>query len=140
MNAARIVIVSVALAVAALGCSSRTVVKAGGQKSSPPVVVVKDSKGGPPPHAPAHGYRHKHAKDNVVLVYDTGISVYIVSGYKDCYFNDGFYFRYSKSSWEMSAQIGGPWKIAVVDKDVPSGLKVKYAGKKSKSDKSKKAK
>ncbi len=139
MNAARVLIVSVALAVAVLGCSSRTVVKAGGQKSSPPVVVVKDSKGGPPPHAPAHGYRHKHAKDNVVLTYDSGIAVYIVSGHKDCYFNDGVYFRYSKSSWGMSAQIGGPWKVAVVDRDVPSGLKVKYAGKSSKS-KSKKAK
>ncbi len=139
MNAARVAIISLAVAVAVTGCSSRTVVRAGSKKSSGPVVVAEGSnkKGGPPPHAPAHGYRHKHARDGVTLTYDTGIAVYIVSGYKDCYFDDGFYFRYSSGSWEMSARIGGPWKVAVIDRDVPSGLKVKYAGHKGKSGKSK---
>jgi hypothetical protein len=124
VNAARnIIIVSVAIAAATIGCSSRTVVHT---KRSPDVVVVKETKGGPPPHAPAHGYRKKHGKDNVVLKYDAGIAVYVVKGHRDCYFNDGVYFRLSGSTWETSARIDGPWKVAVVDRDLPDGLKKKY--------------
>ena len=127
MNASRsVVFVSVAIATATLGCSSRTVVHT---KSNPEVVVVNDTRGGPPPHAPAHGYRRKHGKDNVVLTYDSGIAVYVVSGYRDCYFNDGVYFRLSRSTWEMSTRIEGPWKVAVVDRDLPDGLKKKYKSK-----------
>lgn len=127
MNAARsVIIVSVAIATATLGCSSRTVVHT---KRNPEVVVVKETKGGPPPHAPAHGYRQKHGRDNVVLQYDSGLAVYVVSGYRDCYFNDGVYFRLSSSTWEVSARIDGPWKVAVVDRDLPDGLKKKYKSK-----------
>ena len=126
---ARVVITSVAIAAALLGCS-RTVVHTGGAKRDPGVVVVKETKG-PPPHAPAHGYRHKHKKDNVVLQYDAGLAVYVVSGYRDCYYDDGVYFRFSGGTWEMGARIDGPWKVAVVDRDLPSGLKKKYKGHKS---------
>ena len=136
MNAARVVIMSVAIATAVVGCSSRTVVYPGG-KRNPDVVVAKETKG-PPPHAPAHGYRHKHNKDNVVLQYDAGLAVYVVSGQRDCYFDDGVYFRYSGGTWELSARIGGPWKVAVVDRDLPSGLKKKY--KKQKQQTAHKAK
>ena len=139
MNGARAVL-TVALLTAVYGCSSHKAVVY--KKSGPDVVVVNDRKG-PPPHAPAHGYRHKHNRDGVVLVYDTGIAVYVVSGYKNCWYNDGVYFRLSGSTWEMSARLGGPWKVAVVDRDVPVKLKSKYAVAKSKpakKGKSKKAK
>lgn len=137
MNATRIfTVLSFAIAATTIGCSSGAIVHS---KRQPGVVVVKDTKGGPPPHAPAHGYRHKHRNDGVVLVYDSGIAVYAVSGYRDCYFNDGMYFRFSGGTWEMSARISGPWKVTVVD-NVPSGLKVKYKGKHKSPKKSKKAK
>lgn len=135
MNAARIVIVSVALAVVVTGCSSRTVVRAGSKKSTDPVVVAEDSKrGGPPSHAPAHGYRHKHPEDGVVLVYDSKLAVYVVTGYKHCYFTNGVYFRYSNDVWELSKRVAGPWKIVIV-RDVPPGLKVRYADHRGKTTK-----
>ncbi len=127
MNAARIVLASVALAVAVSGCSSRTVVRAGSQKNTEPVVVADESKKpGPPAHAPAHGYRHKHLEDGVELVYDSKLAVYIVSGYKHTYFTNGVYFRYMDDTWKLSKQVAGPWKI-VIERDVPSGLKERYA-------------
>jgi hypothetical protein len=135
MKRARAVLI-VALLIAVYGCSSHKAVVY--KKSGPDVVVVSDKKG-----PPAHGYRHKHNRDNVVLVYDSGVAVYAVSGYKNYWFNDGVYFRLSGGTWEMSARIGGPWKVAVVDRDVPVKLKSKYAVAKSKpakKGKSKKAK
>jgi len=138
MTGARAVIV-IAMLFAMVGCSKRAVVY---KERKPDVVVVKES-GGPPPHAPAHGYRHKHNRDAVVLTYDSGIAVYVVSGYKNCWYHDGVYFRLSGSTWEMSARISGPWKVAVVDRDVPVKLKSKYAVAKSKpakKSKSRKAK
>lgn len=127
MNAARIIIASVALAVVVSGCSSRTVVRAGSKKSTDQVVVVEDSKkGGPPPHAPAHGYRHKQPEDDVVLVYDSNLAVYVVSGHKHTYFTNGVYFRYMDDTWKLSKRAAGPWKI-VVERDVPTGLKARYA-------------
>ena len=127
MNAARIVLASVALAVAVTGCSSRTVVRAGSKKNTEPVVVADDSnKPGPPAHAPAHGYRHKHSEDGVELVYDSKLAVYVVSGYKHTYFTNGVYFRYMDDTWKLSKRVAGPWKI-VIERDVPSGLKERYA-------------
>ena len=127
MNAARIIITSVALAVVVSGCSSRTVVRAGSKKSTDQVIVVEDSKkGGPPPHAPAHGYRHKHPEDGVELVYDSKLEVYIVSGYKHTYFTNGVYFRYIDETWKLSKRAAGPWKI-VRERDVPSTLHARYA-------------
>jgi len=127
MNAARIVLVSVALAVAVTGCSSRTVVRAGSQKNTEPVVVTEDSKkGGPPSHAPAHGYRYTHPDDGVMLVYDSKLAVYVVTGHKHCYFTNGVYFRYTDDTWRLSKRVAGPWKI-VIERDVPSTLKERYS-------------
>ena len=127
MNAARIVLASVALAVAVSGCSSRTVVRAGSKTNTEPVVVADDSKKpGPPAHAPAHGYRHKHPEDGVELVYDSKLAVYIVSGYKHTYFTNGVYFRYMDDTWKLSKRVAGPWKI-VIERDVPSTLHERYA-------------
>jgi hypothetical protein len=109
----------VAGAVLASACT-RTVVY---QERNPKPVVVTDTKGGPPSHAPAHGYRCKHAKDNVVLVYDADVDVYVVSGYKNCWFSAGQYFRDTGISWEWSVSIEGPWKVVTRDSDVPPGLR-----------------
>ena len=40
---------------------------------------IKEKHTGPPPHAPAHGYRHKHP-DGVELVYKSNIGGYAVVG------------------------------------------------------------
>ena len=53
----------------------------------------KNKKGnGPPPHAPAHGYRHKH-QHGVELVYSSELGVYVVVGFPNHYFSEGHYFR-----------------------------------------------
>ncbi len=79
-------------------------------------------KQGPPPHAPAHGYRHKY--HNHDLIYDSGLRAYIVVGFPDYYFDNGFYFRYREGDWEMSGRIDDDhgWKHAD-DRYVPSKLK-----------------
>jgi hypothetical protein len=83
-------------------------------------------KHGPPPHAPAHGYRHKH--DGCDLRYDRTVGCYAVVGYANYYYNDGFFFRYSDGSWQMSANVGSGWSGVDVVR-VPEPLVVKYHGK-----------
>ena len=60
-----------------------------GKGASGPVVL---KKAGPPPHAPAHGYRHKH-EHGVELVFDSQLGVYVVVGWKDHFFSAGRYYR-----------------------------------------------
>lgn len=97
----------------------------------PPTVVVHDHHG-PPPHAPAHGYRHKHRHQghDYELVYDAGAGCYAVAGYRDSFYNDGFYFRFGSDGWMVSATFGDDarWERCT-DNRVPGGLKSKYAGK-----------
>jgi len=125
MNTSRTMLFALAVAAAGttLACT-RTVVY---QEKPKPVVVVHEDHG-PPPHAPAHGYRHKHAKDNVTLVYDNDIDVYVVAGYKDCYYSAGQYFRLVSGSWEWSVTIEGKWKAVSHSSDLPSGLRSKKHG------------
>jgi hypothetical protein len=88
----------------------------------------KNNKGnGPPPHAPAHGYRHKH-QHGVELVYNAELGVYVVVGFSNHYFYDGHYFRRDGEEWEISMDIKGPWIIAAQDV-LPSGLKLNGKGK-----------
>lgn len=83
----------------------------------------KSKKGnGPPPHAPAHGYRHKH-QHGVELVYNSELGVYVVIGFPNHYFCRDHYFRLGGENWEISTHIKGPWIVAA--NDVPSGLKLK---------------
>jgi len=89
-------------------------------------VVVKNHPG-PPPHAPAHGYRHKHG-DGVVLVYDSGIGVYVASGHAGVYFYEGSYYRQHSGAWEACAKIDGNWRKASHNK-IPPGLQDKQASK-----------
>ena len=76
-------------------------------------------KSGPPPHAPAHGYRHKHRKHD--MSYDSGVGAYIVIGKSEVYFDDNLYFRYRNGDWQVSVNLDGGWNDA--DKHiVPSKL------------------
>lgn len=97
----------------------------------PPTVIVHDHHG-PPPHAPAHGYRHKHRHHghDYELVYDTGVGCYAVAGYRDTFYNDGFYFQFGSNGWVVSASFGSDAKWdRCDDARLPGGLKTKYAGK-----------
>lgn len=85
-----------------------------------PTVSTSD---GPPAHAPAYGYRRKHA-NNVEIVYDSSIGLYVVVGHPDHYYYDGYYYRLHDGLWEMSLEFDGNWKIAS-ENSLPSGLKVK---------------
>ena len=76
-------------------------------------------KNAPPPHAPAHGYRHKHKKHD--MYYDSGLSVYVVMGLHDLYFDNGIYYRYRNSGWQVSTSIGGHWQDTV-SRAIPSKL------------------
>ena len=87
----------------------------------PTVTVSKDN--GPPAHAPAHGYRRKHI-DGVELVFESSIGLYVVVGYPDHYYHDGYYYRLSGGLWEMSLKLDGGWKFAS-EKSLPPGLKIK---------------
>ena len=107
-------------------CSRKVVYKERG--SNEPVVVHDhdDDRNGPPPHAPAHGYRHKHQGDDVVLVYDKHLDVYVVNGYRDCYYSAGQYFRFVDGSWEWSVSVSTGWKIVADYREVPSSLCSKH--------------
>ena len=78
---------------------------------------------GPPPHAPAHGYRHRHHDHE--LVYDAHIGVYLVVGLVDYYFSDGHYYRRDHDYWHYSDRINGKWHKADKRK-VPLGLYKKH--------------
>ncbi len=85
---------------------------------------------GPPPHAPAHGYRHKHG-DGVEMVYNSEIGVYVVVGHSEHYYYRDRYYRLNSGSWEVSLHIDGKW-APVSDKKIPPGLRKKNICKKSK--------
>jgi hypothetical protein len=67
-------------------------------------------RGGPPPHAPAHGYRHKHRGHD--LRFDSDLGVYVVVGLRDVWFLDGSYFRIVGDRWEIAVGTDGPWRVA----------------------------
>lgn len=87
----------------------------------PASTPVAEKRVGPPPHAPAHGYRHKHP-DGTRLEYDSRLGVYVVLGHTNLYFSDGMYYRPTSVSWEISAKIGSGWK-PVSEKRLPPGLR-----------------
>ncbi len=82
---------------------------------------IETPRQGPPPHAPAHGYRHKH-QNGVTLVYDSEIDLYVVSGHTGVYFHKDSYYRQHDGGWQLSVQVDGPWKVAS-SKKLPKGLK-----------------
>ena len=103
--------------IAVMGCSKTVHLR--GRSGS----TVQTAKQGPPPHAPAHGYRHKH-KNGVTLVYDSKIDVYVVNGHTDVYFHGDRYYRLRDGSWQVSVEIDGKWGATTSSK-LPKGLKKK---------------
>lgn len=83
---------------------------------------------GPPPHAPAHGYRHKHQEHGVELVYDSGLGVYVVVELPNHFYFEGRYYRHGESQWEIGVHVDGPWEVVVED-SLPKGLRGKKKGK-----------
>ena len=82
------------------------------------------SKGnGPPAHAPAHGHRRKHVS-GVELIFDSGRGVYVVVGFPDHYYYDGYFFRLRGDLWEMSPEPNGKWKAAS-HSSLPIGLQAR---------------
>jgi hypothetical protein len=99
------------LTLAAVSCSThRTVVYS---TTSPRKI------GGPPPHAPAHGYRHKHR--DVELVYDSRMAVYVVNRHPQHYFDADRFYRCRANVWEVSLSIEGPWGVTTIEQ-LPAGL------------------
>ncbi len=81
---------------------------------------------GPPPHAPAHGYRHKHYRDGVNLVFNAGLGVYVVADRPDYYWHVDRYLRWAAGEWRVSSRIDGTWVVVSNDR-VPAKLVAKHA-------------
>ncbi len=94
---------------------------------------IRENRNGPPPHAPAHGYRHKH-QDGGELVYKSDIGVYVVVGYPDYYYYKDRYYRLHKGSWEVSYNMRYLW-APVSQKKIPPGLRDKKMAEKGKKHK-----
>lgn len=129
------------LAVLTIGMTAFAVVLAscsGSARYKKTVAVPASTEGvavkkGPPPHAPAHGYRHKHG--NVVLVYESSLELYRVDGHDGYYFHEGSYYRVHKGGWQVGAGFEGPWKACSASK-LPKGLhNTSHARAKSKAKK-----
>jgi len=97
-------------------------------RSAEPVVV---RQAGPPPHAPAHGYRHKH-QSGAELRFDSDLGVYVVVGHADVYFHDGWFLRDRGGIWQVSVTLAGPWEPRPAEW-VPRGLRAKHRAKKPKA-------
>lgn len=102
----------------ALANSACIVVDGGGGGPAPSA----RHRSGPPPHAPAHGYRHKHHGRE--LVFDTNLGVYAVVDLRDVWFLDGSYFRISGDGWEIGVGVDGPWRVSTLSA-VPVRLREK---------------
>ncbi len=85
-------------------------------------------KQGPPPHAPAHGYRYKHAQHGVELVFDAKLRVYVVAGHLNHYFHDGHYYRQRDGTWQVSVDLRRGWKRLAASA-LPAGLRADQPGK-----------
>jgi hypothetical protein len=88
-------------------------------------------KPGPPPHAPAHGYRHKHKTHagEVQLVFDSGLGLYLVVGWPGHFYDTGHYYRKADGVWLISTRLDTGW-VAVSAKKLPPGLAKKGRGPK----------
>jgi hypothetical protein len=107
------------LGLAAVIVAANALTACSGSRPASTAVVIRSgstapkSKGyGPPPHAPAHGYRHKH-KGGVEMVYDSKLQVYVVKGKSKHYYCDGKYYRRERAGWKVSVDIDGPWRVTV---------------------------
>jgi len=82
---------------------------------------------GPPPHAPAHGYRAKHHRHN--MMYDNRLGAYVVLGYDDHYYLDDRYYRYRDGGWWFNVDIDSrDWRHIDANR-VPHKLRKSQGGK-----------
>lgn len=111
------------------GCQSVGGVSVKSPGYHPPPPSSKYGKQGPPPHAPAHGYRHKHP-DGHVLEYDSKIGAYIVVNVPDTYFANDLYLRMSTDGrWMVSATLGSGWRVALASEIPPKMRHSKHKDK-----------
>ena len=109
------------LALAFFSCTIQPIHKDDTDVKQKPTIVKKSKGYGPPPHAPAHGYRHKH-QHGVEVRYDSSLGAYVVVEIPDMYLNDGLYIRWStKGYWEVGYHYKGPWRVAARN-EVPDKL------------------
>ncbi len=103
------------------GC--RAIFEGGGHVHFPSSgrVKAKHRGHGPPPHAPAHGYRHKHHND-IELEFDSGLGVYFAINMPDVFFYDGLYLKISDGHWFVTDHLDSPWRTSLQD-EVPLKLK-----------------
>ena len=113
------IIILAASTAALVACSSKVANKSASQRD----VAMESNKAGPPDHAPANGYRKKQGNESIVLVYDSEMDVYVVSGHDDCYYTAGQFYRRIQGAWEWSVCIEGPWKAVAHRNDLPPGLR-----------------
>jgi len=111
MNLLKIIILGLALSVS--GCVKSTSVRYDNHPN------YSYYKSGPPPHAPAHGYRHHYHHHD--MIYDSGIRSYIVVGWHDHYYSDGFYFRFRDGRWQISINLSDGWRDAR-EREMPYSL------------------
>jgi hypothetical protein len=119
----RIAVAAIGLTVAGSGCTQVIV------QEPAPAAVWRGH--GPPPHAPAHGYRAKNQQD-VQLMFDSRLGVYIVLDLPGVYFWSDVYYRQAKEGWERCDRLDGGW-IAVADTSLPPGLRDKKAASRGKA-------
>ncbi len=74
----------------------------------------------PPPWAPAHGYRRKHHKHD--LVFDAKIGVYVVVDLLGHYFYRDRFYKRVDGQWWTAARITSGWTVVGAD-GIPPGLR-----------------
>ncbi len=81
---------------------------------------VHAKKGGPPPWAPAHGYRKKHHRHD--LVFDAKIGVYVVVDLPGYYFYRDRFYKSVDGKWWTAAKITSGWTVVGAG-GIPPGLR-----------------
>ena len=111
-------VILICMSLMLVSCSSFSIGAGSGRKY--------ERKHGPPPHAPAHGYRHKHR--GAELVYDSGRGIYVVIDFPNHYYFKGHYYRLGEAQWEVGVNLEGPWGFISYG-ELPKGLRIEKKGK-----------
>lgn len=75
-----------------------------------------------PPNRPRAGYVYYYEPDDVRLVFDVGLGLYVVEGHPDCYYYSGRYYRVDNGVWVTTTEFkAGKWKKAKRN-SLPPGL------------------
>jgi len=92
--------------------------------ASPQAVVVHEP--GPPPHAPAHGYRHRHPHyPDVELVFDSSLGLYVAVDLDGVFFHHDHFYREIDGVWHWSRRPTREWVVVKAAK-LPPGLAKKH--------------